>query len=1271
MRLFLISVLFLFSAVSFGQTDQTQPVNSHDYIHGQDSLWLSNIEELTLPEIFKSQELPYAIDNSALPYFRPIFNQTGASCGQAAGIAYNFTYEMCRKRNISADQLINQFPSHFAYNFMNYNGYYGVNYMHSFEILRTLGTPNVEEYGGIAIDDGLIWISGYETYYNAMRNRIRSVKKINVGTPEGLLTLKHWLAHHLENASSGGVANFNAASPWSMVTLLEGTPEGGNKAVAQFPGNYATHAMTIVGYNDSIRYDYNNDGQYTNHLDINDDGVIDMKDWEIGALKFANSYGDLWANSGYCYMMYQTLAKNVYFGGIWNHQVNVIDVKETYEPLLTIKLTMKHNMREQLRIVAGVSSDTVSAIPEHLLYFPVFNYQGGPQYMQGGNSDESNKTIEIGLDISPLLSFIQPGQQSDFYLEIHENDPQSQGAGEIIQFSVMDYCQDIPVEVVFSEQNIPLVNNDITRLHIQHQSEFEKVNITTEQIPLFDAGFQIEADGGSSPYNWEMVTPFHQQFFESSYPEIEGTQLELEAPNYKFARLELEFNFPFYGEEYNELYVHRDGFIMFEPSIYPWPYYKDTYLLFRTVKNISAFLFTPVKYYPGTKEGEGIWYEGNSDSAIIRWKQPLAYYDETIGFGDFAVKLFADGTIEYYFNNILVDENVLWYSGVSAGNNETYKLIGSSNTTALPDFQSCRLLPEKIPAGLTLDDNGFLMGISQNLNQISNLTIKVTDDRGTSDQKVLQFSDGLRFEYSLTPTDQQTVHNGSEVSMDLTILNASANEITDLNVQLSTNDPFLQITDGEVFAGAIDANAEIHLESAFSFTIAQDCPDRHTLLADLLFQSSMGSRIGTISIEISASKILMTNWEVDDGDNNKLDPGETAPLIIQLRNLGHLLSENVTASLTSNDEYLTIHQAVQQMYGNMQPGAVQSKSYSVSVASQCPVQHEAVFSLNITDAGGNQWVSSFVAKIGQYPLLIFNKAKNDLSASAIIQVIDSLQIDYVYVETLPEVLTNYRTILICLGTYYTYTSLSNAEGLQLAEYLTLGGNIYMEGTITWGQNTAVHSKFGLVVQNYPSMLSFTSLQGIDNTLAAGITADFDGAYPFLINRMAPVLNAFPVIRTDIAEDSYTMIANETANYKSIGSLLEFGSFGGINDFEKRKSLMTGILAFFDLGYLLVSFPDESDIKTESSIRIVASPNPFSEAIDFNIFGSKNETKTMYIFNAEGKLISTLQRPGVIDINNLSFRWDGKNLNGRIAPSGVYYAKIMSSGAVSTLKIIKM
>jgi len=46
-----------------------------------------------------------------------------------------------------------------------------------------------------------------------MHNRLTDVYKIDLTTEEGILTAKHWLHNHLENAATGGIANFYTMHP--------------------------------------------------------------------------------------------------------------------------------------------------------------------------------------------------------------------------------------------------------------------------------------------------------------------------------------------------------------------------------------------------------------------------------------------------------------------------------------------------------------------------------------------------------------------------------------------------------------------------------------------------------------------------------------------------------------------------------------------------------------------------------------------------------------------------------------------------------------------------------------------------------------------------------------------------------------------------------------------------------------------------------------------------------------------------------------------------
>ena len=77
--------------------DQAPELNPYD------SLMLATLPELQAMPVLKSNELPSAIDNSRLKYYRPIYEQVSNECGQVSGIAYNFTYEINRLRDLPAD----------------------------------------------------------------------------------------------------------------------------------------------------------------------------------------------------------------------------------------------------------------------------------------------------------------------------------------------------------------------------------------------------------------------------------------------------------------------------------------------------------------------------------------------------------------------------------------------------------------------------------------------------------------------------------------------------------------------------------------------------------------------------------------------------------------------------------------------------------------------------------------------------------------------------------------------------------------------------------------------------------------------------------------------------------------------------------------------------------------------------------------------------------------------------------------------------------------
>jgi hypothetical protein len=399
---------------------------------------------------------PDKVDNSIYPSFRPVFNQKGGSCSQASGIGYIYTYEINYFRGLPSNTPENQYPYDYTYNFLNSgSGNNGALSESGWNIVKALGVPNVQSYGGFGLGKFNQWVSGYDIYYNAMTNRLSEIFKINVSTPAGITQMKQWLFDHQNGSSQGGclVQGYNASGE-VLGTIPAGLPEAGKKIMYKF-GTGGGHAVTIAGFNDSVRYDYNGDGKYTNNVDLNGDGKIDVKDWEIGAYLMVNSWGTTFGNTGKVWIPYRMLADP---SGVWGSSLSGLKTpsEKFFKPLLTYKITLSHTQRNQIRIRAGYASSAAATAaagtPKN--FSGAFNYSGGVFPMQGINSD----AIEIGLDVSDFAAGLT-GSEASFFLLIDSKG----GSGTVQKFSLLDYTGGpTPVEVMCPQQNVAIATGTTT-----------------------------------------------------------------------------------------------------------------------------------------------------------------------------------------------------------------------------------------------------------------------------------------------------------------------------------------------------------------------------------------------------------------------------------------------------------------------------------------------------------------------------------------------------------------------------------------------------------------------------------------------------------------------------------------------------------------------------------------------------------------------------------------------------------------------------------------
>ncbi|OFY54790.1 MAG: hypothetical protein A2X22_10390 [Bacteroidetes bacterium GWF2_49_14] len=648
------------------------------------------------------KSLPAKVDLAKSKYFPPVFNQYGSSCNQASSIGYLFTYEMNRLRDLSGDYPENRYPPLYPWNFLNNssNGM-GVSYFDSWEIIKANGCPSVVDFP--YVNDYAGWMSGYEKYYRGMQNRVISNYSLYLGDAEGIQMMKKYLYDHFDGSKFGGLANFQIASGGMHYNFL---PDESSDPGAPYMTTFGTavgHALTIVGYNDNIRFDRNGDGLYTNDIDVDGDRVVDVNDFEVGAFIIYNSWGVGWGRNGMAYLPYHLFGRFGFEGGIWNKSVHIVEAVKSYQPILTLRAELSHTRRGMIRIMAGVANDPEATEPEQILEFPMFNFQGVNAL---ADDDRPDRHFELGLDITPLTSFIRRGAPVKFFLIVDEKDGSDLGTGTIYSFGVYNFFNGKD-SVLLEGLQVPIINNSRTLVGLIRKAEFNRVEVTRVPRQFAKTGdyvsVQLEATGAASPYRWELVYDYDERFSVQPFPDAEGTLLFNAGAGELETKVRLPFDFDFYGEKYRYVIVTTEAEILFDPKERDYPYVVDTTLVLRSRKKIVAF-GKPLDYY---MEDNQIWYEQSDSSAQITWKA-IAPTNEGPKPVKIACILNRDGRIRFFYDNteFLHTGQSTYSLGVSNGDNRLFKQTSLSDQDE--KINSILFSPARLPEETKLDATGWL-----------------------------------------------------------------------------------------------------------------------------------------------------------------------------------------------------------------------------------------------------------------------------------------------------------------------------------------------------------------------------------------------------------------------------------------------------------------------------------------------------------------------------------------------------------------------------------
>ena len=384
-------------------------------------------DEQTVP-VNTCRNLASSCDLSNKPYFPPIGDQEwlGSCCSWATTyyqFGYQVGYQIAEEEGLGEDDEFTplQFSPKFVYNLVNGGQNTGSSFYDNYDILETRGAAlfsDFEPNTNTAPLEYREWCTNVTVQERALEHKVTNRRfhyiideddfdpcPIVSPSSDEILIIKSLLStnHILTFRTNYGWFIYNSSNPvypdgvsnsnWIYDTVSN--PSNNDKVCIMCNnnspngGNGTYHALSIVGYDDNIWYDYNHDGLQSPS--------------EMGALKIANSHGTEYGNSGFMWVMYDALnlcSSNT--GYNYSNRISVLDesfyyyieVGKSNKDLLAM-VTITQNDRSE-NVLSITTTDTLERS------FFVF-FKGG-QFRYDGTDISQPQTATFALDYDTIFS---------------------------------------------------------------------------------------------------------------------------------------------------------------------------------------------------------------------------------------------------------------------------------------------------------------------------------------------------------------------------------------------------------------------------------------------------------------------------------------------------------------------------------------------------------------------------------------------------------------------------------------------------------------------------------------------------------------------------------------------------------------------------------------------------------------------------------------------------------------------------------------------------
>jgi hypothetical protein len=508
----------------------------------------------------------------------------------------------------------------------------------------------------------------------------------------------------------------------------------------------------------------------------------------------------------------------------------------------------------------------------------------------------------------------------------------------------------------------------------------------------------------------------------------------------------------------------------------------------------------------------------------------------------------------------------------------------------------------------------------------------------------------------------------------------------------SAPDPYVTLTTDSAWYGDIAQDDSALSNPYYQLVVTTDCPNGHDINLTLNFHDINDSVfVSYPSLTVYAPVLTYQDHSVVGGNGNGiLDPGETADLVVTIKNDGGAVAQNITSTLIESSPFITINDASGN-FGTLDPGNTANNAadpYTVTASSSAPHGTNVDFQVEV--------VSGIYTDTLDFSLTIGLLVPSDTGYY------------YVYWSGGPHSQCPVFNWIAIDSTQSTYPGTSLNLGDDVVTQLNLPFTFTYYG-LNYTQITV--GSDGWIAMGFQTQYDQTN-SAIPNTdgpsaMVAGLWDDLDpgnaGApsdvyYYYDNTRNIFIVQWFECEHWPSGDyENFEIILYDPAYYPTptgdgeiivqyLNEQQQTDNTLGIENFSEN----VGIQYFYNGTYDALAVPvtdsfalkyttyppswvgvEEQD-KLSSIPRTTMftgfHPNPFTRRTRISYQLATPGEVDLRVYDISGRLVRTLNQ-GLCDPGYYTVMWDGKDDRGRVVSSGVYFVRFETEGCEKVEKAV--